>query len=757
MFILLLCFFAAGILHAQSVALVLSGGGAKGLAHIGVIQALEENNIPIDYITGTSMGAIVGGMYASGMSVEEMKNHFHSEEFATWLTGEIEEEYQFYYKKEDPDAEWINAKFDLDSVISANIVPTNIISPYQMDFAFLQYFAQPSAACTYDFDKLMIPFRCVTSDIESNRAYVCRSGDLGAAIRASMSFPFYFKPITINGKVMMDGGMYNNFPLDVAIDDFNPDVVIGSVVAGNYGKPSTDDMVSMLQSIFMSNTDYSIPDTLGFLLRPDVRFLELLDFSQIDAIIDSGYLVTKRNMEVIKDRISREVTPSEVSLNRGIFKNNFPPLLFQNINPIGLRSRQAEYVSLLLKQEADVLTLSQLKPNYFRMIADDKIASVYPRARYNPGTGYFDIFLDVEPAKDFTISFGGNITSSSATQAFLGFRYKLLNSYSWTFSGNAYVGNFYNSFLLKARLEYPSDPPFYAEFIGTINDWDYNTTSRYFVGDASPSFLIKHDNYLRFTFGVPVSTTTKMAIDLVATDLSDSYYHTNAFTRQDTSDNTEFTNFSFGMFLEKNTLNQKAFATEGEEYLISLRYVSGMEDYTPGSTSLYSEPINDRHRWLQMHLEYEKYFMPMGALTVGVYGEAMISNRDLLGNFMASKIQAPGFNPVPYSEMLFIPEYRAYNWFGAGMCFNYNIWNPLDIRADVFTFNPYQEIIEIEDQIGALGERVQAHYLGGSVALVFNNPILPASLSLAYYGGTEQPLQVLFNLGYVIFNKPSHF
>ena len=144
---------------AQKVALVLSGGGAKGLAHIGVIKALEENNVPIDFIAGTSMGAIVGGMYAAGMSPQEMIDHFNSEAFDTWLTGEIEDEYQFFYKREADDAEWVNVKFDVDSVFSAQLVPTNIISPYQMDFAFLQFFAQPSAACGYDFNNLMVPFR----------------------------------------------------------------------------------------------------------------------------------------------------------------------------------------------------------------------------------------------------------------------------------------------------------------------------------------------------------------------------------------------------------------------------------------------------------------------------------------------------------------------------------------------------------------------------------------------------------------------
>ena len=170
---LIALYFAPTLVSGQSVAVVLSGGGAKGMAHIGVLKALEENNIPIDYIAGTSMGAIVGGMYACGFTIDEMIEHFNSEEFAIWLSGEIEEEYQFYYKRDDNDAEWINARFDIDTVISPRFVPTSIISPVQMDFAFLKFFSRPSAACGYDFDKLMIPFRCVASNIEDNQAYIC--------------------------------------------------------------------------------------------------------------------------------------------------------------------------------------------------------------------------------------------------------------------------------------------------------------------------------------------------------------------------------------------------------------------------------------------------------------------------------------------------------------------------------------------------------------------------------------------------------
>ena len=102
------------MLQAQKVALVLSGGGAKGVAHIGVLKALEENDIPVDFITGTSMGAVVGGLYASGYSPEEITTMMVSEDFEKWISGGLQDNYEYYFKRDEEDASWVTIKFDYD-------------------------------------------------------------------------------------------------------------------------------------------------------------------------------------------------------------------------------------------------------------------------------------------------------------------------------------------------------------------------------------------------------------------------------------------------------------------------------------------------------------------------------------------------------------------------------------------------------------------------------------------------------------------
>src|SRR5574344_2623204 len=165
-FFLILC-LVPNMISAQKVGLVLSGGGAKGLTHIGIIRALEENNIPIDYITGTSMGAIIGSLYAMGYSPDEMEELLKSDDFKRWYSGEIEQKYIYYFKKDLPTPDFVNIRLSLQeqviknkeqSKIKTQFLPQSVVDPIQMNLAFLNLFARATTACGSDFDKLRVPF-----------------------------------------------------------------------------------------------------------------------------------------------------------------------------------------------------------------------------------------------------------------------------------------------------------------------------------------------------------------------------------------------------------------------------------------------------------------------------------------------------------------------------------------------------------------------------------------------------------------------
>ncbi|MDP3433532.1 MAG: patatin-like phospholipase family protein, partial [Bacteroidota bacterium] len=228
---------------AQKVGLVLSGGGAKGLAHITVIKALEENGIPIDYIAGTSMGAIVGGLYAAGYSTDEMEQLFKSDQFKFWSTGRIQEEYRYYFLKLEEDPSWLELNLLKKEDKLKILPPTNIIPEEQIDFAFMEMFSAVTAVSKGDFNNLFVPFFCIATDVYNNREVVLRQGDLGEAIRGSMTFPLYFKPIEIDGSLVFDGGIVNNFPVHNMKELFNPDIIIGHNVSNRARKPDPDDVM----------------------------------------------------------------------------------------------------------------------------------------------------------------------------------------------------------------------------------------------------------------------------------------------------------------------------------------------------------------------------------------------------------------------------------------------------------------------------------------------------------------------------------
>ncbi|NCU32486.1 MAG: patatin, partial [Candidatus Moranbacteria bacterium] len=204
-------------INAQSVGLVLSGGGARGITHVGVIKALEESGIPVDYVAGTSMGAIVGSMYAMGYSSDEVITILKSDEFKRWSTGETDPAYVNYYINPDHRPSFADVHLNInrtDSLdVSTRFIPTNIVSPRQMNYAFLELYSQATAACDGNFDKLFVPFRSVAADVYEERPVIFRNGSLSDAVRTSMTFPFMFKPISVDGRLLFDGGIYNNFPV----------------------------------------------------------------------------------------------------------------------------------------------------------------------------------------------------------------------------------------------------------------------------------------------------------------------------------------------------------------------------------------------------------------------------------------------------------------------------------------------------------------------------------------------------------------
>ena len=164
----------------------MSGGGAKGLYHIGVLEALEEYGIPIDCVAGTSMGSIIAAMYAAGYSPAEMRRIVASGAVKEWVSGRLDpNRYLSYYRQYGQNPSFINVRLDFRKGSRTFQSPTNLLSSTQIDMALVGLFAPATAASDGDFDRLMMPFLCVASDMNARRPIVLRKGELSEAVPVS--------------------------------------------------------------------------------------------------------------------------------------------------------------------------------------------------------------------------------------------------------------------------------------------------------------------------------------------------------------------------------------------------------------------------------------------------------------------------------------------------------------------------------------------------------------------------------------------
>jgi NTE family protein len=739
--------------YGQKVGVVLSGGGADGIAHIGVLKALEEQNIPIDYIAGTSMGALVGAMYASGYSPSEMEVMVHQEKFKKWAVGEIEEQHIYYFKKRESDAGWINFKFSLDTLIQTSL-PTNLISPVPVDFGLMEFFGRPTAACGRNFDSLFVPYRCVAANITDKRQEVFSKGDLGQSVRASMSYPFYIKTLNIDNKLYFDGGLYNNFPTDVMYESFKPDIIIGSNVSESLNPPDEDDLISQVKSIFITRgLSIEVPIKV-FIIEPKVGFVGLFDFDEPDALIASGYGEALKKTEEILRVVSRKSDKELLRLKRKYFRETAPQLVFNQVEVKGLTKSQSSYVRKLLGlKKNSIITFEELKPKYFRLAADQKIKQIYPLAKADTATGYYKLDLKIKKEKDILLTFGGNFSSRPLNAAYIAAQYNYLGKIGISIFGNSYFGRFYGSYLVKTKFDFPSKLPFYIETSFTRNRWDYFRSSTAFFEESKPSYLVQNENYFDINAGLPAKNKAKFSFGGNAANLFDRYYQSKAFTQADTTDRTDFLLLTPYVFYERNTLNRKQFANSGTYLALKFKFVFGNEITNPGTTS--SEQLFETayHEWFQFKLSYENYYKRRGRLRLGFATETIISSQDFFANYTASILAAPQFNPIPEAKTIFLEKYRAHNYTSFGLKNVINIYSSLDLRIEGYVFQAYQSILKDEFLQPYYGDLFSLRSFIASTGLVYQTPIGPLSLNFNYYSANEKPYSFLFSFGYIMFNK----
>ncbi len=328
------------------VGLVLSGGGAKGLAHIGVLKVIEEAGVKIDYIGGTSMGAIVGGLYASGYSASELDSLFRKTDFTDLINDNLPRGAKSFYEKEASEKYALTLPFS-NFKISFPPAYSGGQNIYNELVRVLYHVRNVT-----DFNKLSIPFLCIATNVETGKEVLLNKGYLPEAIMASGTLPSLFEPATLGDEVLIDGGVVNNYPIQ-EVRNMGADIIIGVDV--QHGLRERDALASATEILLQINNYRTALDMVekakqtDIYIKPDIDNYSVIDFNSGKSIIESGEIAARQKFEALKAISSKQDKPR--SLHKYVAIKD--TLIIKKLTLKGLENYSRGYVRGKLRFELD--------------------------------------------------------------------------------------------------------------------------------------------------------------------------------------------------------------------------------------------------------------------------------------------------------------------------------------------------------------------------------------------------------------------
>lgn len=742
----------------QPVGLVLSGGGAKGIAHIGVIKALEENGIPVDYITGTSMGAIVGGLYACGYTPDEMMALLNSSYFAAMSTGRIDPALSYYFGKPAASPEMFSlpvAIGDKKKKSDVRFNPQSLIAPTPMAFGFMQLFSACSAQCGGDFDRLFVPYRCVSSNLSERRSQVMRSGDLGDAVRSSMSFPLVFQAVKIDGDIFYDGGIYDNFPVGVMTEDFNPAIMIGVDVSSTATDGPPNSYMDQLDMLVTRPQSYDVPADKGIKMRIHLDRFGLLDFGQAEAIYRAGYERAMEMMDSIKSRVHARRSPEEVAARRSAFKAHTPRLRFSEVNVSGGTPAQNKYISYLFQPDkgTDTIGIEHARLSFYRAISSDKINTLTPQAEVNDSSAMlFTLNLDADVKSRFSAGLGGYICSSNNSFLYLSARYSSLSFSSVSTSVEAWIGQSYMAGVLRASLDLPTRVPSALRMTAVVSRRKYYENEKLFFRDTEPTFITKHNYFGKLSWAMAAGRKGEVEVGVGGARLYNSFFSSNTPESYEAGRDRLAQNIMQAFVAYRSsTLDYTNYPTAGAEYSAVAAGVTGkafLHRAMPGARQ-----TDTPESWLQLTLKARRYFGLHRKWALGLEGHAVGSTRPLLPDYYSAISAAPAFSPTPASDNMFDPGLRANSFVAVGAVPVYRYNERLSARLSANGYMPLRRIHSAADGSARYGRWFGNMEFFGELDVVYRLPFA-AVCAYANYSSSQRRFNVGLSLG-VYINAPS--
>ena len=557
------------------VGLVLSGGGAKGFAHIGVLKTLDSLGVRVDYVAGTSMGAVMGGLYASGYTGQQLDSIVSATNFDLLISDDVPRESKTFYERKNAEKyaltlPFSDFKIQLPSSISRGQNVFNALSKLTLNVSGIE-----------DFSKLPIPFYCVATDMKTGTEVVLDRGNLAQAIAASSALPTLYQPVSFDNRLLMDGGIVNNYPIQ-GLESKDLDVIIGVDVQDDLLEISELESVS---NILIQISNFRVTKEMknkskltDIYIKPEVSEYSLVSFKNSNEIIRKGQTAVSPYIEELKF-----IAEAQNFTKMKSETPNFDEIKINNISILGLEKYTASYVRGKLRfRRGETISFDDFGKGVNNLVATNNFDSFL--YKFSPAGDGHNFTAKATEAKNTTfIKFGVHYDQLYKSAALLNLTKKQLLLKNDVLSMDFILGD-----NIRYNFDYYIDKGFY---------WSVGVNSKYlgFKTFINPASLINENvypeideiqmNFSEFTHQFFAETLIKKDLALkVGIELKDLKITTNdnVFSNFfDTSEyqieNEEF--YSLFGSLKIDTIDNKFFPTTGFMFEGSFKFYFGSSNF----------------------------------------------------------------------------------------------------------------------------------------------------------------------------------
>ena len=598
------------------VGLVLSGGGAKGLAHVGVLKTLDSLGVRVDYIAGTSMGAVVGALYASGYTGQQLDSIIRSTNFDLLISDKVPRNSKTFFERKNAEKYILTLPFNkfkiqLPSSISRGQNVFNLLSKLTLNVSGID-----------DFNKLPIPFYCIATDIQTGQEVVLDHGNLAQAIAASSALPTLFQPVKLNNKLLMDGGIVNNFPIERLLSK-NLDFIIGVDVQDDLLQ---DDELNSVSNIMLQINNFRAVEELkeksklsDIYIKPDVGDFSIISFGQGAPIIEQGQKETLKFLEELQS-ISKAQNFKKTTLK--FLKYN--EISINKIKVFGLGKYTSSYVKGKLRfRNGETISYNDLGKGVNNLVATNNFDSFL--YKLIPNGDRYDFNAELVEAKNTAfIRFGLHYDQLYNSAALLNLTKKQLLLKNDVVSVDFIFGDaprynfdyyidkgFYWSIGINSKsnfIKYKANPSFFSDnqqFSSTdkVEISVYDFSNQFFI-----ETLIKKD--LSIKVGVELKNLTISSKD----NFFNSLLSTDSYTFEDSN------LFSLFGALKLDTLDDKFFPKNG----ILIEVNNQIFLSSPGSNPYFSQ-----FSFLKLNIAKAFRIFDNGSLVLGAQSGVKIGSTDI--------------------------------------------------------------------------------------------------------------------------------